>query len=287
VYDLYIRKAVENGKPIFSDFVLTDDEKEQLRLKGTNVESLESVKRVLTPLEYAGQYLNDPTDDDIVEFRREWIVKFDRTPELAKKLVGAPCVISVDPAFRQKQTNDFSGIVVTKKTDDNFVYVLEAKQLKVNPDKLIEEICRLVDVYKPKKVLVETVAAQLLLVNLLRNKMRETNKFFTIEEVRPNTTETKAIRIRSLIPYYANGQILHATGLSDLEGQLLEFPRGTHDDIIDALAYCSADWKSASKSTKGVSAKPFTWDWWQKRPAIGQNKNKQLKDLFGDLRNGR
>ncbi len=238
---------------------------------------------MLSPLEYAGQYLNDPVDDDIIEFKREWITRFDRTPDLAAKLRKGSVTISVDPAFRLKQTNDFSGIVVSNRTEDGLVYLLEAKQIKVNPSALVEEICRLADIYRPRKVLVESVAAQLLLLNLLQNKMRETGKFFVLEEVKPNTTETKAMRIRGLIRYYANGQILHAPGLADLESQLLEFPRGIHDDIIDALAYLQYDWKSFAPKKERKEEGAYTWDWWSKRPKMGQARDTNLKTLFGDL----
>lgn len=282
-YDAYVRSALENGHTIFSDIVLTDKEKEELALKGKATESLETLKRVMSPLFYAGQLMNDPLDDDLVEFKREWIVKFDRTADLMRSLSESQAVLSVDPAFRQKQTNDFSGLVVSKIDKNGLIYLLEAKQIKVNPSQLVDEIMRLVAAYNPRKVLIETVAAQIILVDLLKNKMRELNTFFTIEEMQPNTTETKAMRIRGLIPYYANGRILHAPGLHDLENQLLEFPRGTHDDIIDALAYHQYDWKSNRPGKPIEQEKPYTWNWWMKRPRMGQKGTKDMKQLFGDL----
>lgn len=278
-----MRKALENGKTIFTDIVLTDKEKEESAKKGKDVESLETLKRVMSPLFFSGQIMNDPVADDLVEFKRDWILKFDRTPELMKMLQESPKVLSVDPAFRLNQTNDFSGLVVVARGKDGFIYVLEAKQLKVNPSQLIDEIFRMVDVYKPVKVLVETVAAQIILLDLLRNKMRDSGKFFTIEETKTSTNETKAMRIRGLIPFYANGQILHAHGLSDLEGQLLEFPRGIHDDIIDALAYHQHDWKVMKTEKQREKEKPYTWNWWSKQPIMHSKRSSDLKQLFGDL----
>lgn len=282
-YDAFVRKAIENGKTIFKDIVLTDLEKENLERQGVSVESIETLKRVMTPLFFSGQIMNDPLDDDLVEFKRDWIIKFDRSLETSKLLSDSQAVLSIDPAFRQNQTNDFSGIAVTKKASDGMIYVLEAKQLKVNPQQLITEIFRLVDIYRPKKVMVETVAAQVMLLDLLRNKMRETGTFFTIEETKTNTSETKVMRIRGLIPYYANGQILHAPGLNDLENQLLEFPRGLHDDIIDALAYHQADWKVTKVEKRPDGEKPYTWNWWKKQSGMGQHTSGNIKKLFGDL----
>lgn len=283
MYDVYIRKAVENNKTIFSDIVLTDQEKEESAKNGKDVESIETLKRVMSPLFFSGQIMNDPLADELIEFKRDWILKFERTAELMRMLADCPSVISVDPAFRLNQTNDFSGLVVTKRGKDGLIYVMEAKQLKVNPSQLIEEIFRLVATYKPRKVLVETVAAQIMLLDLLRNKMRERGVFFTIEETRTSTVETKTMRIRGLIPFYANGQILHAQGLNDLEGQLLEFPRGTHDDIIDALSAHQYDWKVTRVEVAKTQEKPFTWNWWNKRPVMGKGRPTDLKKLFGDL----
>lgn len=282
-YDVYLRKALENGKTIFSDIVLTDEEKAQKAKEGKDVESLETLKRVMSPLFFSGQIMNDPVADDLIEFKRDWIVKFERTPELMRLLAESPKVLSIDPAFRLNQTNDFSGLVVTARGKDGFIYVLEAKQMKVNPSQLIDEIFRLVDIYKPQKVKVETVSAQVMLLDLLRNKMREVGKFFTIEETKTSTNETKTMRIRGLIPFYANGQILHAQGLADLEGQLLEFPRGIHDDIIDALASHQTDWKVIKLEGKKAQEQPYTWNWWLKQKPLGGSRNSNLKQLFGDL----
>ena len=282
-YDVYLRKAVENGKTIFKDIVLTDDEKVISIKNGKEVESIETLKRVMSPLFFSGQIMNDPVSDDLIEFKRDWISKFERTPELMKMLQESPKVLSIDPAFRLNQTNDFSGLVVVARGKDGFIYVLEAKQLKVNPSQLIEEVFRLVDTYKPAKVLVETVSAQIMLLDLLRNKMRDTGKYFTIEETKTNTNETKTMRIRGLIPFYANGQILHANGLFDLEGQLLEFPRGTHDDIIDALASHQHDWKIVKNETKIAKQDYGTWNWWLKQKPMGTRGTGDMKKLFGDL----
>ena len=52
----------------------------------------------------------------------------------------------------------------------------------------------------------------------------------------------KNTRVRGLIPYYESGKIWHITENShntceDLEHELLAFPNGVNDDIIDSAAY--------------------------------------------------
>lgn len=279
-FDCYLRRAEENGKAIFDkEYCRTDKEQEVLAGLGIHKKSLETLKR--NPSQYASQMNNDPLDDDLIEFKRDWFIRTERTPEVMQKLQHIAPLLSIDPAFRLKQTNDFSGIAVTKALPDGTIYVLEAKQMKINAAQLVEEIFRLVGIYKPYKVLLETVSAQVLLVDLLKNEMKKRRVWFVIEEVKTSTTETKAMKIRGLVEFYSNGRIYHMGNLVDLEGQLLEFPRGTHDDIIDALSQQIPYWKYTHTPKSKVAAQEFTWDWWKKRthqPKSGLDK------LFRDLK---
>jgi hypothetical protein len=159
---------------------------------------------------------------------------------------------------------------------------MEAEQKKVNAAGLMEEIFRLVDIYKPMKVLIETVSAQVLLLDLLRDEMRKRDKFFNIEEVKTSTTETKAMKIRGLIPHYANGRIYHRRGLKELENQLLEFPRGTHDDICDSLSMQIPHWKKALvENSKSAEAPYGSINWWKRQG--GNRQFTRIGSMFRDL----
>lgn len=266
MFDVYLRKAKENGKVIFpSEFCLTDAELEAPENKEKGKKSLESLLRQKDVWEFSGQYMNDPVDIDAVEFKPTWFKNFVMNDDLARKLTKSAAILSIDPAFRLKQTNDFSGLVLTKTTDDNLVYVLEAKKKKVNPAQLVDEIFQLVKTYKPWKVLVETVSAQILLMTLLREEMHKRNEFFVIEELKTSTEETKAARIRGLVPHYANGRIFHRAGLKDLENELIEFPRALHDDIADALSYQVPFWRAAHISNPEAEAPHGSLNWWKKQ----------------------
>lgn len=49
-------------------------------------------------------------------------------------------------------------------------------------------------------------------------------------------TENKSMRINVLIDRYRRREVLHRGRLPQFEGQALEWPRGTHDDIVDVVA---------------------------------------------------
>ena len=76
-----------------------------------------------------------------------------------------------------------------------------------------------------------------MLILEIQKQMRIRNHFFTLEEIRPNTE--KNAKIRTLLqPRYASHSILHSLFMADLEAELLKFPNGKHDDMIDALSGC-------------------------------------------------
>lgn len=289
-FDAYVRRIEENGEIIFPHkYVRTEAEAQLIRSinkdlppeKQRHVKSLESIKNSMTSYQYSCQHLNDPVDDDTIEFKRNWIRRYNpQDDEIISRLKNAKqSILSVDPAFRLKETHDFSGLVVTKTTEDNYVYVLEALALKVTPDKLIDKIFELATIYEVSTVKIETVQAQILLADLVKKRAFKENAKFILDEYHPGTRETKAARIRGLIPHYANGRIIHAPGLSDLEQQLTQFPRGKHDDMIDALSAQVSDWTGV-KTYENKPVKYHSGKWWKQRLRA---QPKSLKDIFSDL----
>ena len=282
MFSAYIRRAEENGKIIFPKrFRKTDKETEDFNDAHPKVavKSLELLQQQKGPYEFGCQYYNDLIDDASIEFKREWFRQFIPDDITLTQLQTAPCIISVDPAFKLKETHDQTGIIISK-TLSTGIYILEALGLKLSPDKLIEKIFELVEIYNPVKVKIETVSAQILLADMLRKEMTVRHKMFMLDEYNPGTSQTKTVRIRKLIPFYANGQILHRRGLVNLEEQLVQFPRGRRDDIIDALAAQVNDWnpKSEYKVTK---FKPWTGGWWKQRINRGP---RNIEQIFSDLR---
>ena len=65
--------------------------------------------------------------------------------------------------------------------------------------------------------------------------MRRRGVFFTFDELKADSN--KEGRIMTLQPRYEAGVLFIKKGMEDLRYQLTNFPRTTHDDIIDALAY--------------------------------------------------
>lgn len=266
MFDCYIRAVVEKGNLLFpEDFCF-----ERKTPEDENKKSLEEISSVLGPYLYAGNYFNNPVADDLIEFKNDWFHEY-KYEDVKEKLQTAKCIISVDPATKIKQSNDPSGIVVTKIDSDGFVYVLAAKAKKLLPNQLVEEIFTLVDTYNPDVVTFEMVSAEILWEPLFQQEMRIRGKHFRFEKHEPGTGDSKGTKIRKLIPYYARGQVYHSPGLTELEKQLREFPRNNNDDLIDALQSQILYWKGTSvvQTKKFVQYSQAWWDELRRRNQSG------------------
>jgi len=286
-FDCYIRRSTENDKVIFPKmFCRTDKEAEILGKQGKKIKSLEAERRAMNSVfRFMCQFYNDPIDESTIEFKRDYIHAVNISGDMVKQLAREPAIISIDPAIRLKETNDRTGIVVTKPLrEQQQIVVLEATGKRISVDQLVDEIFRLTKTYYTERVLIETFHAQLWLVKILKDEMVKRGQYFTINEVKGSTRESKAARIRGLIPYYANHRVLHRIGLDDLEAELIQFPRSKHDDIIDALAYQILYWKEilTGDSKKFIiKHEPFTVDWFKSRmPKYNTAEEKIFKGII-------
>ena len=282
MFDCYIRAVVEKGNLLFpEDFCFKRE-----TLEDDNKKSLEEIQAQLGPYLYAGNYFNNPVSDDLVEFKDAWFqeYKFD---DVKEKLKNAKCIMSIDPATRTKESNDPTGIVVSKVDQDGAVYVVHAAGKKLRPNETVAEIFRLVDVYSPDVVVIETVSAQILWIDILNQEMKRSGKHFRLEEYNPGTKDTKSIKIRKLIPYYARGQMYHAPGLVELEKQLREFPRNANDDIIDALQAQIPYWRGTAVITH-KNIEKYSQEWWDQLRRLNRSSSGTAEEkLFEEYKTHR
>lgn len=196
-----------------------------------SIDDLLSIKSSIGTEEFSCLYQQNPINEEAAEFKRSWF-KYYRDDQCPGNL---RIFTTVDPAISKKASADYSCVMTVGVAPDNSKYILEYTNERLNPSELIEEIFRHYDKFNPDMVGIETVAYQEALSHFLQIEMRKRNKFMRIEEYK--TREDKQMKIRGLIAHYKSGSIYHRAGMCEtLEEQLLRFPRGAHDDVIDSLA---------------------------------------------------
>lgn len=200
--------------------------------KATGKVSIEDKIAQLGSQVFSYEMMNQPIDETLAEFKKENI---RRATEKDLEPLDCLTFISIDPAMSKKNEADFTGIVVNRVSSENKWYI-RAYQMKLNSAELIDHLFYLYTEYKPETISVEETVYMLAVKPFLDEEMRRRNIFFSIVPLKHGGTK-KETRIRGLIPRYESKSIFHMGDCDDLERQMTTFPRGLHDDILDALAY--------------------------------------------------
>ena len=192
---------------------------------------LESQKKEQGSYIFSNQYLNEIIPLDMQTFKREWLRYYETIPKNHYNFAF------VDPAISQADGADFTGVVVVAVDSENRWYVRFAKRYKINPTQIISLIFEIQKNFNCQGIGIEDVAFQKALIHFLSDEMKRRMDFLPIKGIKPPTDKTKEMRVLSLVPRFEWERVFLNKGLNDLEIELSSFPRGAHDDLIDALAY--------------------------------------------------
>lgn len=181
---------------------------------------------------YANQYQNQIIPDDEKRFKREWIRYFKEFPKTKYTFAF------IDPAIGQKNHHDYTAVVIVDVSPDATWYVRVANRYRLTPTEIVAKLFEINDRFKPMSIGVEVVAYQEALLYILDEEMKRQKKIIPVTGVKRGA-QSKEARILGLVPRFEWGRIYLAQGLTALEDELESFPRGTHDDVLDAL--CSIE----------------------------------------------
>lgn len=175
-----------------------------------------------------GEFVN--LSDGIVH--REWFRPSTvRPPKL---------FMGVDLAISLKESADSSTIVVGG-IENGVFHVIHAEAKKGTFHEIQNWIINTAKDYQPQQILIEAVQYQMAAVQEL---MRTT----TLHVIPVKPDRDKAARLMPLASRYEQGYVRHApansqNAIKQLEDELVAFPNGAHDDLVDALVYA---WQGAA-----------------------------------------
>ena len=147
--------------------------------------------------------------------------------------------MGVDPASSTKQTADFSTVVTVAVDKDNNRFVLPYYRDRATPLKLAEKILAQFKIYKPDKTRIESVGYQEMLREYIKKRCDEENIFVPGLEIRENPRNSKSSRLETMEPYFAMKKTFIRKDMQELKDELLLYPRGKHDDLLDGLYYAT------------------------------------------------
>lgn len=197
-------------------------------------EILQEIKRKSQDIDwwivFSSQYQQEPTNKDTQEFHQERFKYHGTDSQPTPHWIRI--FTAVDPAFKQKQENDQTSII-TWWFIENRLYILEITAGRYSADVMQDKILYHIKKRNPEKVGIEAYQAQSLISTFLKQELLRQWLYTTVEEI--SQSWDKLAKIRKLPSLYRQWLIYHKHWMDDLELQLIRFPRGKHDDIIDSL----------------------------------------------------
>jgi predicted phage terminase large subunit-like protein len=209
-----------------------------------NEKELDKIRRRQGIGIFSKQYLNEPVSDENATFKRDDIIR-----KKWEEVKGKPMnwYLSGDPSYFDPRGNtsysDFATLVLVGMDWQRNLYVRHLIRKKMSYSEFIDEIFRIYtdrkfeDIRKKMKILIEVIGTKSLSYEL-HNEQQRRNTWLPVTEIK-SRAQGKEERIRGLAPFYEYRHIFHiqeCPQIEELEYELLHFPSGRHDDIIDALA---------------------------------------------------
>lgn len=235
-YDVIVRRVIENGKIIFpKKFSLIRDPARKSWTPDPTGQSMDFLNRLKNSKgqDWFSQYMNNPVDEENQIFKRAYFRYWTRKPE------DLYVSLAMDLAISQKQWADYTAIVVDGMDSKGDIYKLDYLRGRWTPSEIIKNLFDMHMKWRPHATGMEVNGFQRTLKYAAEAEMRERHYHFPIEEIRTTNQTTKEFRIKALEPYYRDGKVWHAPAMQgkDFEDELLTFPSGKHDDLIDAFAF--------------------------------------------------
>ena len=225
---------------------------------GKVLKGLDTIKAELGSVIYALQYNNDVEllkagtifkyedfqfyNRIIFEGEHIYVESLSGTRELIKRLI-----IGIDLAISEKQTADYTAMVIMGKTEKGNIYVLDYINQRLTFNKQVTLIENLVEKWTPNEVVIEQIAYQAALIDELRRRGGL--------KIIPITPTRDKVARAYLVSGTVESRLVHfkQEGMSDVTDNLTIFPDGEHDDITDAFVYALGRMKVGSVPPLSIS----------------------------------
>lgn len=228
-YDVFIKKAYEGDLTTGEGFVPL------WPAKFTQAE-LQTRLREKGWYEFSAQYMNNPVPDESALFQRRFFQYYDLEDMRGKDMTK---VLTIDPAISQKKEADYTAFIVSGVDIFGNIFILDIYRGRFQPKEIIDTIFTLNTRWKPNIIGVETIAYQKALAYFLREAAQERHEYLPIVELKSHE-KSKEERIKGLQPSYQAMKVFHPKGhrlTPYFEAELTSFPRGQHDDMVDAFSF--------------------------------------------------
>jgi predicted phage terminase large subunit-like protein len=239
--------------------------------------ALNRIKKAVGPRVWEALYQQNPVPDDGAYFQRSMFQFYDpdKEPEDLTK------VSAWDFAIGQKEQNDWTVGMTWGRGYDNSFYVLDMRRGRWDAHSIVEEMCDSYIKHKQSIIGIEKGVIATALGPYLNDTIKERNLYGMYVEELAVGKRDKVARARTIQGLMRQGRVFFpdpakAPWVLTLMNEMLRFPHGVHDDIVDAMAWLGLMLTETSMPGLQYSMLPEKPSWKDKLGAIakgGRNKS--------------
>lgn len=217
--DIYIRGAYKpDGTLYFPELLSADKLKELKSIEGSYI--------------FSSFYLNDPVDEDSSLIKRSQIKYYEEGQQPSNLVLFAMS----DPAVSQEIKSDYSCILLVGVDSMGNWWVRQTIRSKLSVGEFIGSLFEVYLENRPVSMTLEIIGQAQGLMAPIHDEEERRKVYLPLVEIKSRGTVTKEMRIRSVLqPRFERGQIFIRRDMVELEEEILKFPKGRHDDMVDAL----------------------------------------------------
>lgn len=194
----------------------------------------EAVKDGTTDI-YSQEYLNEPIDEAVSFFKKADFLPITQEDRAVK----LNYYITADLAISETEKADFSVFVIAGVDEEKRLHVKNIIRERMDGKEIVDTFLTLQKLYDPVAMGVEDMQISKAIGPFLREEMIKNNVFISLLPLKHGGKD-KPTRARSIqARLRAHGIKFDKEGdwYPIFENECLAFPRGKHDDQVDAFAY--------------------------------------------------
>lgn len=205
--------------------------------------------------EWAALYQQEPTPEGGLYFEREWLVLDEPPPREEMRILGAS-----DYAVTEGG-GDYTIHWIGGLDKEGRLHLLDLYRKQASAADWVDAFKSMVQTWKPVEWGEEEATIMKSVGPFLERRMKEQPRAF-VRRVGFKPVADKPTRARTLQALMADNKIVVSPSkpwLADFVAEMMSFPAGNHDDMIDALAILAQLSQEKARPTGQASARPRTY----------------------------
>lgn len=222
-------------------------------------DDIDRLRDEIPPTAFASEYLNQPIVSENPIFIAPWMKKYTMEDEqfVKDQKGGLYTAVALDPAISRRDGADYSAITTISATyeSDPRYYVRQGGCLRGHWPLAVtvRKLRELYNRFNVDRLIIETVSFQKAFADEFRRECDREGWHPRIVEIRPD--KDKERRANQITGELMRGRVLFDRddpSQKRLIDELLVFPTGDHDDLVDAFVYALNDLRKWAKSRSAV-----------------------------------